>query len=101
MPAAAVIFQYDREGEIVEGLIDFVDGFVVKCFYAGDSCLHETLLQQAVCDTAEKDPEDVADSKVHPDRARFSFLCSFYDIVAGQSDAGGFPGAFVPNPFQC
>ena len=62
------------QSQIVIRLIDFIHHIIIERLHTGNATIQNALFQKSVCDSANKDTENVSDSKMHPSRCFFRFL---------------------------
>ena len=70
----SVPMQNYAQSQIVIRLIDFIHHIIIERLHTGNATIQNALFQKSVCDSADKDTENVSDSKMHPSRCFFRFL---------------------------
>ena len=87
------------EYEIVIRLVDHINGIKIEGLDTGDALVKFALLDQCICQAADKHTEDISDAEMHPDRCLLCIFCNLHDVIARNAYTNLLPGCTILQSF--
>ena len=97
----SVPMQNYAQSQIVIWIINFIYYVIVKCLYTGDSSVQYTFFQKSVCNSTDKNTENITDSKMNPSRFFFCFFRYLLHIISRKCNSCLLPCRTVFDSFDC